>query len=65
MSLENLEWLSSKAKEDTIQLDILNKDFYNMVNIQKNQALLNIFLINQKSYEKIVTKYKIHNKKIS
>ena len=36
-----------------------------MVNIQKNQALLNIFLINQKSYEKIVTKYKIHNKKIS
>ena len=65
LSLENLEWLSSKAKEDTIQLDILNKDVYNMVNIQKNQALLNIFLINQKSYEKIVTKYKIHNKKIS
>ena len=65
LSLENLEWLSNKAKEDTIQLDILNKDFYNMVNIQKNQALLNIFLINQKSYEKIVTKYKIHNKKIS
>ena len=52
-------------KNDTIQPDIFNKDFYNMVNTQKNQALWYIFLINQKSNEKIVTKYKIHNKIIS
>ena len=26
-------------KNDIIQADILNKDFYNMVNTQKNQAL--------------------------
>ena len=39
----NLEWMLNKTKGDTIQLDILSKDFYNMVNIQKNQALLYIF----------------------
>ena len=43
LSLENLEWLSNKAKEDTIQLDILNKDFYNMVNIQKKSSAIKYF----------------------
>ena len=54
--------MSNKAKGSTIQVGILNKDFYNTVNVNKNQALLYIFLINQKSNEKIVTKYnKIYN----
>ena len=47
--LENLDWMSRKTKHSTIQVDILKKDFYNMVNVNKNQALLYIFLINQKS----------------
>ena len=55
---EKVEWMSNKTKGDTNQLDILNKDFYNMVNIQKIQAPLYIFLINQKSNGKIVTNIK-------
>ena len=47
--LENLDWMSKKTKHNTIQVDILKKDFYNIVNVNKNQALLYIFLINQKS----------------
>ena len=56
--LENLDWMSTnKTKGNTIQVDILSKDFYNMVNVNKNQSLLYIFLINQKSSEKFLTKY--------
>ena len=57
LSLENLDWISNKTKDSTIQVDILNKGFYNSVNVNKNQALLYSFLINQKSNEKVVTKY--------
>ena len=56
MSLQNLVWLLRKTKDNTIQIDILNKDFYNTVNVNKHQALLYIFSINQKSNENIVTK---------
>ena len=27
LSLENLDWISNKTKDSTIQVDILNKDF--------------------------------------
>ena len=57
LSLENLDWILNKTKESTIQVDILNKGFYNSVNVNKNQVLLYSFLINQKSNEKVVTKY--------
>ena len=57
LPLENLDWISNKTKDSTIQVDILNKGFYNSVNVNKNQALLYSFLINQKSNEKVVTKY--------
>ena len=41
--LENLDWMSNRTNNNKIQVDILNKNFYNMVNVNKNQALLYIF----------------------
>ena len=44
---ENSNWISSKTKDEIIQLGILNKNFYNTINIRKNQEMAYIFLINQ------------------
>ena len=41
--VENLDWMSNRTNDNKIQVDILNKNFYNMVNVNKNQALLYIF----------------------
>ena len=51
LSMENSSWISNKRKEETIHLDIFNKDFYNATNISKNQELGYIFILNQKSCE--------------
>ena len=59
LSMENSSWISNKRKEETIHLDIFNKDFYNATNKSKNQELGYIFILNQKSCEKIVTTYNI------
>ena len=60
-SIENSNWISNKRKEKIIQLDILNNHFCNKVNITKSQELAHIFLINQKSCDKLVTTYNIYN----
>lgn len=55
ISIENSNWVSNKRNDEIIQLDILNKHFYNTINIKKNEELAYIFLVNQKSSDKIVT----------
>ena len=55
LSIENSNWVSNKRNDEIIQLDILNKHFYNTINIKKNEELAYIFLVNQKSSDKIVT----------
>ena len=55
ISMENSNWVSNKRNDEIIQLDILNKHFYNTINIKKNEELAYIFLVNQKSSDKIVT----------
>ena len=57
LSIENSNWISNKRKDETIQLDILNKHFYDLTKIKKNQEIAYIFLINQKSHDKLVTVY--------
>ena len=61
LSIENSNWISNKRKDEIIQLDILNRHFCNTINIRKNQELTYIFLINQKSCDKLVTTYNIYN----
>ena len=60
-SIENSDWISNKRKDEIIQLDILNRHFCKTINIRKNQELAYIFLINQKSCDKLVTTYNIYN----
>ena len=48
-----------QAKEKTKHLDVLNKNVYNTTNKSKNQEIGYIFLLNPKSWEKIVTTYNI------
>ena len=55
MDIENHPWVSNTLKDGTIQLEILNKSFYNTINIKKNQEIAYIFLMNQKFNEKIVS----------
>ena len=37
LSIENSNWISNKRKDKAIQLDVLNKHFYNIIKIKKNQ----------------------------
>ena len=60
-SIENSNWISNKRKDEIIQLDILSRHFCNKINIRKNQELAYISLINQKSFDKLVTTYNIYN----
>ena len=57
LSIENHALESNKLTDGTIQLDILNKSFYNTTNIKKNQETCYIFIMYQKYTEKIVTLY--------
>ena len=61
LSKENFNWISNKRKDEIIQLDILNRHFCNTINKRKNQELACIFLINQKSCDKLVTIHNIYN----
>ena len=54
-SIENSNCISNKRKDKIIKLDVLNRHFCNTIDIRKTQELAYIFLINQKSYEKLVT----------
>ena len=61
LSIKNTNWISNKRKDEIIQLNILNRHFFNTINIRKNQELIYIFLINKKSCDKLVTTYNIYN----
>ena len=43
LSIENSNWISNKRKDETIQLDILTKYFYDTIEIKKNQEIAYIF----------------------
>ena len=55
--IEDHKWTTNKLKDDTVQLDILNKNFYNTTTIKKDQELGYMFLLGQKFNESINTKY--------
>ena len=60
--IENSSWISNKRKDKIIQLVILNRHFFNTINIRKNQELIYVYLINKKSCDKLVTTYNIYNR---
>ena len=56
LSVENDHWAESKTN-NTIELNILNKNFYHTFNIKKKQCIGFIFLLGEHCTDKITTKY--------
>ena len=59
LKIEDNDWVSNKTKNDTIQLHILNRSFTRTIEIRKNQVIAFLFLLGQKSTDKINTKYTV------
>ena len=59
LKIEDKDWVSNKTKNDTIQLHILNRRFTRTIEIEKNQDIAFLFLLGQKSTDKINTKYNV------
>ena len=57
LKLENEDWVSSKTKDKTIQLYILNRSFTYVIKIKKNQCIAFILLLGEKLNDVITTKY--------
>ena len=55
LHIENEDWASNKTKDNTIQLDILNRSFNFTINIKKNQCIGFIFLSGEKPNDTITT----------
>ena len=58
---ENSTLISNRRKDEAIHIDILSKHFYDTIKMKKNQEIAYIFLINQKSHDKLVTVYSNYN----
>ena len=59
LHIENEDWTSNKTKDNTIQLDILNRSFNFTINIKKSQCLGFIFLLGEKPNNTITTIYNL------
>ena len=59
LKLKTMTGYQTKHKNDTIQLHILNRSFTRTIEIRKNQVIMFLFLLGQKSTYKINTKYTI------
>ena len=59
LEIEDNDWVSNKTKNDTIQLHILNRSFTRTIAIRKNQVIAFLFLLGQKSTDKINPKYTV------
>ena len=59
LHIENEDWVSNKTKDNTIQLQMLNRSFNYTINIKKNQCIGFIFLLGEKATDSINTKYNL------
>ena len=57
MKIEEHNWTTKKLKDNTIQLDNLNKNFYRTTTIKKDQEIAYMFLLGQIFNGKIITEY--------
>ena len=58
LKLENFKRLSNKTKREFINLDLLNRNFNNIVTIRKNQELAYMILFNDNEVDEIVANHK-------
>ena len=57
LNIENEDWANNLTKDNTIQLQLLNKSFNYTINISKDQCIAFIFLLGDFSTDLITTKY--------
>ena len=57
LNIENEDWANNLTKDNTIQLDSLNKSFTYTIDISKNQCIAFVFLLGEFSTDLITTKY--------
>ena len=57
MHTENDDWISDKAKDNTVQLHLLNKSFTYTLKVKKLQCVAYIFLLGEKPNDTINTIY--------
>ena len=57
--IENEDWVTNKTKDNIIQLHILNRSFNYTASIKKNECIGFIFLLGERSTDRIYTKYNI------
>ena len=57
--IENEDWVTNKTKDNIIQLHILKRSFNYTASIKKNQCIGFIFLLGERSTDRIYTKYNI------
>ena len=57
MKIEEHNWTAKKLKDNIIQLDNLNKNFYRTTTIKKDQEIAYMFLLGQIFNGKIITEY--------
>ena len=59
LKIQEHNWTSNKLKDDTIQLNILNRNFTRTTHIKKDQETAYMLLLGQKFNDIIVTEYNI------
>ena len=59
LKIQEHNWTSNKLKDDTIQLNILNRNFTRTTHIKKDQETAYMLLLGQKFNDIIATEYNI------
>ena len=57
--IENEDWSSNKTKHNMIQLHILNRNFNYTIDVKKNHCIGHIFLLGERTTDKINTKFNL------
>ena len=59
LHIENDDWVENKAKDNTIQLHILNRSFSHTKDVKKPQCIGFIFSLGEQVTDSITTKYNL------
>ena len=55
--IEEQNWCANKLKEDSIQLNILNRSFTKTTHVKKDKIIAYMFLLGEKANDKTITEY--------
>ena len=59
LHIENDDWIQNKTKDNTIQLQILNRSSTHTIDIEKTSVLVLFFLLGEQVTDSITTKYNL------